>query len=266
VRSDRSRRRAAVVATVALALLVGGIAPAALASASPYPPLPISDDRGFLANLSAPTLAPGASGAVSFSIGDPLSDGLEGADLTFQVYAFNGFPGNATTLAPVPGAPVLSNATASGASVGVSVGNLASGASFHGSVGIATSAATPNGAFAVRTALSFVAGGVSYLLESRGWFTAAQWSAATELPNGSATLNLTALGVSGVTPETAIVVANSSLPWVLGGVLAAAFVLVGIGAWIYFRRESSSSSGTRRAADDHQAPRAFGTRRTSDGD
>jgi hypothetical protein len=265
VRSGGPARRRAIGGIVALALVAAALAiPPAVAS--PYPPLPIADDRGFLGNLSAPTLAPGASGAISFSVGDPLPDALADAELLFEVYAFNGFPGNATSNASVAGAPVLSNASASGSSVGFAIGTLASRATVRGTIDVATSAVTPNGAFAVRTSLAFVAGGTSYRLESRGWFSAAEWAAATELPNGSATLNLTVLGVSGVLPETAVVVANSTLPWVLGGVLAGVFVLVGLGAWVYFRRESSSRSGTRSSADDHHAPRAFGTRRTRDGD
>ena len=92
------------------------------------------------------------------------------------------------------------------------------------------------------------------------------WAAATELPNGSATLNLTVLGVSGVLPETAVVVAQSALPWLLAGVLGAAALLVGAGAWVYFRRGPASNSGMRSADVDHQAPSAFGKRRTSDGD
>jgi hypothetical protein len=170
--------------------------------------------------------------------------------LTFQVYAFNAFPGNATSTVPVAGAPVLTNATSSGATVTVAVGGLAPGDKVTGSVGVSTSASTPSGAFAVRTQLEFTAGGLAYRLASRGWFTAAEWAAATELPNGSATLNLTALGVSGVLPETAVVVASSEFPWLLAGVAAGGVVFVGLGAWLYFRRESASRSGTRRDAGD----------------
>jgi hypothetical protein len=252
----------ATTITVVLALAATGT-PAAGAG---YPALPLTDDRGFLGNLTSPFLAPAGSGSLTFTVGDPLSTPLSGAVLTLEVYAFNAFPGNATSTVPVAGAPVLSNATGSGATVTVAVGDLARGEVVRGSVGVATSASTPSGTFAVRTALAFEANSTAYLLESRGWFTAAQWAAATELPNGSATLNLSALGVSGVLPETSVLVQESSYPWLLGGVLAAAAVFVGVGAWFYFRRGPSSSSGTRSADDDHQAPTAFGKSRTRDGD
>ena len=263
-RRGASGRLLAVVAVVVALVALG--TPSGLARAA-YPELPLADDRGFLGNLTAPSLAPGSSGTISFTVGDPLAAPLNDAELTLQVYAFNGFPGNATATVSVAGAPVLSNATGSGGAVTVALGEVASGAFVRGSVGVATSASTPSGAFAVRAALSFAENATNYRLESRGWFNATTWAAATELPNGSATLNLTVLGVSGVIPETAIVVSESSYGWILGGVLAAAAVFVGVGAYLYFRRTASSSSGTRRGDDvDHQAPRAFGNSRTRDGD
>jgi len=261
----RAGARCVSIAAVVGSLLLLGLLPGF--SAAAYPPLPIADDRGFLGNLSGPSLTPGNSGAIDFTLGDPLSLPITDAVLTFQVYAFNGFPGNATATISVAGAPVLSNATGSGGSVGIDVGTLAAGATYQGSIGVATSASTPSGAFAVRSALSFVENGTTYGLESRGWFNATTWAAATELPNGSATLNLTRLGVSGVLPETAIVISSSSYSWILAGVLVGAAVFVGAGAYVYFRRGTSSSSGTRMGDDvDHQAPSAFGKRRTRDGD
>ncbi len=243
--SRRFRRVAATVAVSLVALLLSLVGPSGAALAAGYPPLPVALDRGFLGNLSAPTLTPGDAGAIVFTVGDPLSTALVGAELTFQVYAFNGFPGNATATVSVAGAPVLSNATSSGGSVGVSVGTLGVGGLFRGSVAVATSSSTPSGAFAVRTALSFASNGTDYRLESRGWFNATVWSEATELPNGSATLNLTVLGVSGVIPETAVVTTTSSYATALAVVLAAAAVFVGIGAYLYFRRGPASTSGAR---------------------
>lgn len=262
-----ARRASAIAATsVALTGLLLLLVTPVGATATSYPVLPLADDRGFLGNLSAASLSPGAPGSISFSVGDPLSVAIHSTELTLQVYAFNAFPGNATSTISVAGAPVLSNSSSSGGSVNVSVGTVLPSGVVRGSVSVATSASTPSGAFAVRTALSFVANATAYLLESRGWFSAATWAAATELPNGSATLNLSVLGVSGVLPETAIVVEESSWPWLLFGLLGAATIFVGVGAWIYFRRGPASSSGMRRAEDDHHAPRAFGSKRTSDGD
>lgn len=242
-----ARRTWAVALAVALSGLLALAVTPGPAHADPYPPLPVEVGRQLVGNLSAPSLAPGTSGSLGFTVANPFAGAIQGVTLTLQVYAFNGFPGNATSLVPVASAPILTTATSSGPSANVSVSTLASGGVYRGSVGVATSASTPSGTYAVRTALSFttVANSTGYRLESRGWFDDATWRAATELPNGSVTLNLSKLGVSGVTPETAILVTSTDWAWVLGGVLAAAIVLAGAAAWVYFRRGPGSTSGAR---------------------
>jgi hypothetical protein len=231
---------APVVALVTLTLLLPGPALAA------PPTLPLAYDGTLLSNLSAPSLTPGGSGSISFRVADPGSFGsISSVTVTLQVYAFNAYPGNASSTLATAGVPVLVTPSASGTSVNVSLGPLAPGESETASVGVVTSANTPSGDFAVRTALSFRANGTQYLLESRGWFPASVWASATELPGGGTTLNLTVLGVSGVTAETAVLVTSSSWDWALGLILGAGLVLVGLGAFVYFRRERKSSSGAR---------------------
>ncbi len=243
--SGSGRMRLLVAALLSAGLLLG-IA-AVPAEASPYPPLPVALDRDFLGNLSAPNLSPGGSGVLTFTLTDPLPVALSGVEVTLSVYAFNAFPGNATSILPVAGAPVLTTASSSGETLVIVEGSIAPNATLSGSVGVTTSASTPSGAFAVRTAVSFslASNGTAYRLASRGWFTTATWLAATELPNGSATLNLSVLGVSGVTPETVVYVASSTWVWVLTGLLVAGFALVGAGAWVYFRRGPGSRAGSR---------------------
>ena len=242
-RSGRPSAARLLGCLLAVGLLVGtGISRTAAAS---YPPLPIGTDRGFLANLSAPAIAPGASGSVGFTVGDPMAGPITATELTLQVYAFNGFPGNASAVLPIADRPVLVTPTASGASVNVSLGTIGPGHVVRGSVGVVTSSATPSGTFAIRTAVWFTMSGTNYRLESRGWFNATVWAAATTGPNGAAILNLSLLGVSGICPETAVLVAPSLWPEVLGILLAASLGLAGVGAWIYFRRTSPSSSGAR---------------------
>ncbi len=218
------------------------------ASAATYPPLPggIGNDRFLLNNLSAPSIAPGGSGRIDFAVTAPTTPAatLASVVVTFVVYAFNGYPGNGSASLPVADAPVLSNATVSGENVSVPLPNLSAGDSDRASVGVATSSATPAGTYAVRTAVSFTEGGIAYRLESRGWFTETVWEKATVLPNGTATLNLTVLGVSGVVPETAILVSPSGWSVALPIVAAVGFALVGAAAWVYFRRSPGSSSGT----------------------
>lgn len=231
-------------AALALALVaVAVVVPLPTARANSYPPLP-EPGRSFLSNLSAPSVTPGASGSVAFELSDPgNASTMTGAVVTLAVYAFNGFPGDASASLPVAHAPTLANATASGPVVNVSVGTLSPGGSYRGEVGLATSPDTPIGTFAIRTAVTFDFGGNAYRLESRGWFSASVWQNATSTPNGSATVNLSLLNVSGIVPETAVLVRTSSWPIVLGAMLAVGLALVGAGAYVYFRRTASSSSG-----------------------
>ena len=245
----RRRRRTGRLIGILLAVAVafGAFAvPLPPVMASSFPTLPIAWDRTFLSNLSGPDLAPGSSGTLQFVVADPSAFvPMTTVVLTLDVYAFNAFPGNATSSVASPGTPVLVTSTISATTVNISLAPLSAGDHDAGSVGVATGSDTPAGTFAVRTALSFEANGSTYRLESRGWFAASLWDAATTLPNGSATLNLTMLGVSGVTAETAILISSSNWDWALALILGAAIVLVAAGAFVYFRRASKSSGGAR---------------------
>ncbi len=268
-RSGESRRRTVrllgLVLGAALLVPLGASSPVAAAagravpgapvatctaptSSAKYPALPVAEDPAFVTNLSLPSVAPGGSTSISFRVADPAGSGGPIADVvvSFEVYEFNGFPGNATACLPVADAPVLVNATASGSFVTVALAGLAAGASEVGSVGVVTSSATPVGTFAIRTAINFTLGAAKYRLESRGWFTAAEWADGTEAPNGSAILNLSDLGnVSGVVPETALFVSPGGWDVALAALLVGGAALVGAGAFVYLRRtaRSSSSSG-----------------------
>lgn len=249
---------------VALVVLLGA-AGLPLVHGTAAAPIPISLDRYFVEDEEGADLAPGASGSISLTVADPLNGSLTSTVLTLAVYAFNAFPGNATSQVDVASAPVLSNATASGLEVNESLGTVVAGAPRTLTIPVATGASTPSGTFAVRVALTFQENGTSYRLASRGWFTAAAWAAATTNANGSVGVNVTALGVDGIVPETSVLVTSSDFSEVLWVLLGTGIGVVAVGAWLYFRR-SNSSSGTRPSPDETQAPRAFGRSRTSDGD
>ncbi len=260
-------RRAPLALAVAVVLAFAA-SPASARGAS-YPVAPIGLDRALLSNLSAPSIVPGGSTSISFRVSDPVGfGGLTGGVLTLEVYALNGYPGGSVGPVPVADAPVLENRTVSAESVNVTIPSLSPGASYSGSVTVVSSAATPAGTYAVRTALAFTENATAYRFESRGWFSLAAWENATEGPNGSATINASRLGVSGVVPETAVYVAPSGWPVAIGALLAAGFVLVGLGAWLYFRRGPGSRSGTAssEAPGATNAPSAFGSSRNSPGD
>jgi hypothetical protein len=218
------------------------VAPVATVQATGYPPLS-EPGRLFLENLSSPPVTPGASTSVTFVVANPESFAITSVVLTLGVYAFNGYPGDASGSVPVTGAPALANGTASGRVVNWTLASLAPGASARGSVGVTTSPSTPAGTFAIRTALAFHGNASVYRLESRGWFSLGLWENATRGPNGTSTVNLTMLNVSGVLPETAVLVEPAYWPIVLDALLGVGLLLVGVGAFVYFRRTASSRSG-----------------------
>lgn len=251
---------------VLAAVLVGGAPPA---RAVGYPVAPLGLDRYLLSNLSAPSLAPGGSGEIAYRVADPSWWGaLSAVSLTLDLYALNGYPGDAVGPLPVADAPILEASAASGTNLTLPIPDLAAGGAYAGSVSVVTGGSTPAGTYAVRTQLTFEENSSTFLFRSRGWFTAAAWAAATAAPGGNGAINATRLGVSGVVPETAIEVAPSGWAWAIGGLLAVGFTLVGLGAWLYYRRGPGSRSGTGKDEADGatNAPRAFGSRRSSPGD
>ncbi|MCI4326901.1 MAG: hypothetical protein L3K16_04610 [Thermoplasmata archaeon] len=263
-----SRRLGGLLAVVALVVLAAAVPPVHGSTA----PLPPSTWGGFLSGLNFPTLAPGASGPVGFSVGDPLGVPMTSVVFTLGVYEFNAYPGNATGPVPAGGAPVFSGSGAgSSSSITISVGTLADGAATYASPGavdlfVAAPAGAPQGTYAVRTSLTFEANGTAYVLESRGFFSSAAWANATSPPDHVSTLNATRLGVSGVVPESAVLVRSNPYPVTLAVILGGAVVLAAVGGYWAVRRRPGSRSGASAGPPPSHADTAFGKSRTSDGD
>lgn len=258
-----SRRPVAVLMILSLLLLGGWTAP--LGAGQGASPLP---DAGaaFVVSLGVPSVTAGAATRLSFELQNPLSVNVTDVRFTVDLYAFNAFPGNLTSPSPPLGAPLLSNSTSSGAIVSQAWPAWGPRSHWSGGFALTSSSTTPIGTYAIRTRLTFELNGSVDTLESRGWFTSAQWASATENHNGSATLNLTRLGVAGVIPETAVQIRGPGIGGVLIGLIVAAFLLAGAGAYLYFRRGPGSSSGVDTGSAASHAPRAFGSRRRSEGD
>jgi hypothetical protein len=260
---------------VVLALVLVGVLLLPAWSAATAPPTgptaPIATWGRFLTGIAMPTLAPGGSGVVAFSVQDPLGVAITGVVLTLGVYGFNAYPGNATGPVPTNGPTFSGAGVAPSDSVTLSVGGLTPNGTSYSSPGtvslvVDAPSGAPQGTYAVRTSLAFVAGGSSYLLESRGFFTAAEWASATAPPGAPSTLNVSRLGVSGVIPETGVLVRSNPFPVALSVVLAGAVVLAAVGGYWAVRRGPRSRSGARAGPPPNQAETAFGNRRSNDGD
>jgi hypothetical protein len=253
-------RRLPVLLAISGLLILAGLPAGARAA---YPVLPDSEWSAFLVGLSAPTLTPGGSGSVSFQLGDPLPSDLTSVRLILQFYAFNPTDGGAPQPVPPSGAPVF---TGGSLTTNVTLGVLSTGTHFSASLPVTVPTGAPLGDYALRFQLSFTTANASYLLESRGHFSAAAWAAATVYSNGTSTINASQLGVSGVIPETSVLVSTASIPLALYGVLGVGIALAALGGYWWTRSETKSSAGARRSSPPQSAPTAFGSKRKSDGD
>ncbi len=199
---------------------------------------------------------------MTFRVGDPLAQEIVSANVSLQVYAFNPTDGGATQAPPAGATPTLSG----GLSYTIAPPLLAPNTSWNWSVPVAVPASAASGDYAVRFAVTFTMSNVSYLLESRGFFSASAWASATQYPNGTPTINASQLGVSGIVPETSILVRGAATPVVLYVVLGVGLGLAALGGYWWTRSEGKSKSGARRLSPPQSAPTAFGKSRSSDGD
>lgn len=231
--------------------------------ATGYPVLSDTEWSFFLGALNGPTLLPGGSGVVAFHVGNPLPASLIGVTVRLEVYAFNPIDGGAVQGPPVGAAPELG---AGGTEFNATQPLLPRGGSWNDSAPVAVPSTAPAGDYAVRFSVGFTVNGTGYLLESRGFFTTSEWTNADQYVNGTPTINASRLGVSGVVPETSILVRTASPALALYVVLGVGLGLAALGAYWWVRSEANSKSGTRRSSPPQTAPTAFGSNRSRDGD
>lgn len=228
-----------------------------------YPVLPDSDWSPVLSHLEGPTLTPGGSGGITFRLGNPLPYELIYPNVSLQVYAFNPTDGGGPFAPPAGSSPILAGGGLGANKTGPT---LPPNTTWNWSVPVAIPTSAPTGDYAVRFSVTFFMNNVSYRLESRGFFSASAWANATEESNGTPTINASRLGVSGIVPETSILVSPPGIPVVLYSVLAVGLALAGVGAYWWTRSEAKSRSGTRRSSPPQSAPTAFGSSRSNEGD
>jgi hypothetical protein len=249
-----------------LVLPLATVAPGSSAAAAPGASIPLGDDGRFVTNLSAPLLDAGEAGSLTFRLTDILPSPMTGVLLSFGIYAYVASLGSAPSGIP-EGALQLVVGGMSGANASESLGTLAPGATVSGTVSVLASSAAPAGAYLIRTGLSFGWNGSQVRFESRGFFSQAQWEAATSSgPSAGPSPNLTVLGVDGIVPETSVGVRSNGWQLPIIALAAGGLALAAIGAFLYFRRGPSSSSGAVSVAAPQSAPNALGKKRTNDGD
>ncbi|MCI4323848.1 MAG: hypothetical protein L3K03_07530 [Thermoplasmata archaeon] len=259
-------RRFVLAGLVVLTLLVSGLSVPVVSAAATVPPLPRATGGELVTTLSLPASSPGGSSTLSITLLDPFLYAMTNLSLTFGWYSFNPYPGTGAGSLPGDG-PTFQNSASESGLASAHDAYLPAGIAWAATVSVVVPAAAPLGTYSVRDNLTFDLSGVEYQLASRGYFSNVTWQRATILPDGGPTLNLTVLNVSGVLPETALFVQQTSTVALgLDVILGAALLAVGAGAYVAFRRGSGSSSGARSAPEPSQPRNALGTKRSNDGD
>ncbi len=212
------------------------------------PPLP-PNIPGKMLGLSSPAMAPGASGSLTVNFSNPFSESIVSVALSLGVYAWTALDNSSS--GPVgpsdswtPG--ISLNGSPASKSVSWTENAVASGDHQTFSVAVQVPSGCPQGTYFLRSSLNLtLSNGTRYVMLSRGFFSGALWQKATLGPGGHPILNLTLLNVSGVSPETSIVVvADTAAPW-LWLFLGAALVLAGAGGflWVRSERQAAKTSG-----------------------
>jgi hypothetical protein len=267
VTSRRPDRLAlALVLTVLLGLAaVGSTGRVQASTGAGVPPIPLGTDGRFLTNLSSPVLPPSGVGQITFDLEDPLPSALTAVTVVLEIYAYVpslGAPAQAVPQGAVEfGTGVASpgSASASGGSIEMNLSAVEPGS--HESIGAQVLAASGAdlGSYLVRTALEFTSNGSSYRFESEGYFAPATWAEATNRSSlGGPGVNLTLLGVDGITPDTAIGLAQDPYTVPIYALAGGGILLAGAGAYLYFRTGPGSRSGAAAGAAPQSAPKAVG--------
>jgi hypothetical protein len=261
---NRSTRAPALA--LALMLLLAGSS--SVSGAARAASIPVGLDGQFLTNLSAPVLGPGASGQVELRLGDPLVGPLVNLTVSLGFYAYVAALGAAPELGAFPAVGFATGPNgALTATWQTQYASLGSGASVTASVPVGSTSGASTGSYLVRSSLTFSSNGTAYRFASVGWFPGPLWArASNRSENGGVDLNLSMLGVDGVSAETAVAVAQNGYAAPIYLLAAGGLLLAGLGAFVYYRKGDGSTAGAAGPPAPQSAPNAFGKNRTSEGE
>lgn len=168
-----------------------------------------------LSDFKTPQIVPGESGIYRFSVRNRYNGTLENATLTVEIYKWATLE-EARDIGAISDPPEIPT----GARQGYTAPPFALGPNHTTlvSVSIDTSKSTPQGTYFVRQMMQFDYNGTHLLMKSRGYFTDREWENATTDENGSRAvggINLAALGVDGILPDSSFSVKEPIPMWPL---------------------------------------------------
>ena len=256
-----------VVALLALALL---LVPSGEADWDPYVSHPgnIPDFH----NFTTPQLAPGGSGPFTLEISNRYAEPLEKVVVTMEIYMRADIEGSETIGAVaddarprveegcwtrLPNGEHECAAAPSAQRATFSPGTLAAGEAVRFSTDIHSTeerswlrctllssrceTGTAEGTYFVRFTLEFDHNGTTRSMLSRGYWSMADWEAATtDVPGGApGNINLTALGVDGVIPDSSFGVKEPIPKWPLYVMIGLTVMFAGLAVVFYLEEEGA---------------------------
>jgi len=188
-----------------------------------------------LSNFHTPTINPGESGKLSFTVENNYDAEMKNVFLTVEIYKY----ATEETLKntnEISEPPVFVNGETKTITYNESI---TAGDSLQISLIISTSKQTPQGTYLVRMEINFTLSGTPYTIKSIGYFSDEEWM--------NYQLNTTNLpsGCSGIIPETSFIVREPIPMWPLY-VLIGAAVFFGALAVVFYMQDKGTLPKLKR--------------------
>ncbi len=198
-----------------------------------------------LSDFSTPIIRPSQSGKLSFNITNLYDGDFTNIVFTAEIYGYANLDME-KDISKVTKPPTFKSSGETTTSFSLDV--ITSNDTYPNEYNIVTDKKTEKGVYFVRFAIEFIyepTGNLS-TMQSRGYFTDSEWENATKRPGVpdtqyySGSINITALGVNGILPDTSFSVKTPIPQWpkyMLGG-LAAFFGIMAV--MLYMQEEYNS--------------------------
>jgi hypothetical protein len=190
---------------------------------------------------SPDTINPGTNGKLNFTIMDRYPDSMYNATLTVEVYKWATIE-EAKNISKVHHPPVIKEGQDQ--KYEYKVGTMATMIGINIQITLETKADTPEGTYFVRTMMTFEYGNGTYVMKSRGYFTNAQWEAATDQLNLNQSIggiNITYLGVDGILVDTSFSVKKPMPMWPLALLIGLTVLFAVLAVVLYLVEEEKGN-------------------------
>ncbi|MBA4323256.1 MAG: hypothetical protein C0408_10620 [Odoribacter sp.] len=188
-----------------------------------------------LSNFHTPTIKPGESGELCFTVENNYDTAMKNVYLTVEIYKYR-TEEESKNINEISSPPVFTNGGTKTIRYNESI---TAGSSTQISLQISTSKGTPQGTYLVRMRIEFVLNSINYMMESIGYFS--------EEERMNYQLNETHLppGCSGIIPETSFTVREPIPLWPLY-VLIGATVFFGVLAAVFYMQDKGTLPKLKR--------------------